>query len=230
MSTARLLAAVRQLDLATAKRLLTANPSLIVATDRRGFSLLHLACSVSPGASQLPDSAPMRMADYLLRRGLDLEAAVGPDRCTPLFFAVQRARHPALVRMLIDRGASPRNAPGHGLFAAAWWGDRPIIRLLLRAGADIDVVVGMTPFLGSWCWRRFDGAKALAERGANVNFQDPKTGRTALHYGIQRGFDPALIGWLVKRGASADVADRSGVTPGELASRKRDKAWLAALS
>jgi hypothetical protein len=131
-----------------------------------------------------------------------------------------------LVRALISRGAKPANAPGGGLFAAAWWGDRDIIKLLLNAGATIDIVVGVTPFLASWCWRRFEGAKALAELGANVNYQDPKKGKTALQYGIEKEFAPADLTWLVRHGASPDLKDHDGATARSRVSRKRDRKWL----
>ena len=86
----------------------------------------------------------------------------------------------------------------------------------------------MTPFLACWGWKRFKAAKALALKGANVNVQD-KRGRTALHIGIEKEFDPALLKWLVKHGASPDIADREGVTARLKASRKRNKKFLAAL-
>ncbi|MGQ0737145.1 MAG: ankyrin repeat domain-containing protein, partial [Acidobacteriota bacterium] len=89
--------------------------------------------------------------------------------------------------------------------------------------------VGVTPFLACWCWRKHKAAKFLAVRGANVNYQDSK-GKTALHYGVEKKFDPALLQWLVAHGASPDVEDRDGVTARVRASRKRRKAWLAALS
>jgi Ankyrin repeats (many copies) len=77
---------------------------------------------------------------------------------------------------------------------------------------------------------RFEGAKALAEYGANVNYQDPKNGKTALFYGVEKEFDPTLLKWLVKHGASPDIADHDGVSPRLKASRKRDKGFAEAIS
>ena len=74
----------------------------------------------------------------------------------------------------------------------------------------------------------FQAAKFLAVRGANVNFQDKK-GKTALHHGIEKEFDPSLLKWLVEHGASPDILDHDGVSPRRKASRKRDKQYLAAL-
>ena len=90
------------------------------------------------------------------------------------------------------------------------------------------MVVGVTPFLACWGWKRFKAAKTLALKGANVNVQD-KRGRTALHIGIEKEFDPALLKWLVEHGASPDIPDREGITARLKASRKRNKKFLAAL-
>jgi ankyrin repeat protein len=87
----------------------------------------------------------------------------------------------------------------------------------------------MTPFLACWCWKQFDAAKFLASKGANVNYQDQK-GKTALHHGVEKEFDPALLTWLVAHGASPDIKDRDGVSPRLKASRKRNKKFFAALA
>jgi hypothetical protein len=72
-------------------------------------------------------------------------------------------------------------------------------------------------------------ARFLAKRGADVNFVDPKSGRTALRYGVEKEFDPAQLAWLVDHGASPDIKDKSGVSARDRASRKRNKWWLDAL-
>ncbi len=95
--------------------------------------------------------------------------------------------------------------------------------------APIDVEVGVTPFMACWCWRRHDAAKFLALKGADVNYQDLRNGKTALHYGVEREFDPSVLKWLVQHGASPDIKDHEGVTARQKASRKRDKRFIAAL-
>jgi ankyrin repeat protein len=69
----------------------------------------------------------------------------------------------------------------------------------------------------------------LVKKGADVNFQD-STGKTALHYGVRKDFNPALLKGLVRSGASPDIEDGQGVSARLLASRKRDKRFLEALS
>ena len=226
MSKTRVLEAVRQLDLKTTRALLTANPGLREVTDRKGRNLLHLACSASWSDLNVPESAPVHMIKFLLDQGIDIESTAPDPTCEgmpPVFFAVARARNPTLVKLLLKRGAKPT-----GLFAAGWYEDIPMLDLLIKAGATIDEVVGVTPFLACWCWRKFGAAKFLAKKGANVDYQDPKNGKTALHYGLEKDFDPELLGWLVTHGASADVADHSGNTARQLASRKRDERYAAA--
>src|SRR5262249_355865 len=143
----------------------------------------------------MTQSAQARFVDFLLDRAFAIDAPVGRDKCTALFFAVARARNPVLVKLLLDRGARVASAPGDGLFAAGWWADTARRDLLIRGGGRVDTIVGVTPFLASWCWKKFEAAKFLALKGADVNFQDRK-GRTALHHGVDKEFDPALLTWL----------------------------------
>ena len=229
MSKASLLEAVQRLDLGSARDLLRASPSLITTEDRQGRNLLQLACCVSTSKLHVSRSAQTRVVNFLLDQGFEIDAPVGRDRCTALFFAVARARNPLLVTLLLDRGAKVQLAPGGGLFAAGWWDDTENLELLLRAGASIDVEVGVTPFLACWCWKKLNAAKLLAENGANVNYRDAK-GWTALRHGVEKQFDPVLLKWLVTHGASPDIVDCDGISARTKAARKRDKRLLAALS
>jgi len=170
----------------------------------------------------------VRLAALLLDRGIAIDEPYGRDRCTALFEAVARARNIDLVTFLLGRGADVHAAPGGGLFAASWWQDLDILDVLIDAGADTEVVVGVTPFFAAFASGRFEAAKRLVERGADVNAQDAK-GRTALHVAIEKDFDPALLTWLVAHGASADIEDRDGVSARLRASRKRNRRYLAAL-
>lgn len=228
MSKSRIIERVKALDLPSLKVLLDAKPVLLHVTDREGRNLLHLACSVPP-AKNGPAADATRVVDFLLDRGLAIDTPVGRDSCPALFFAVARARNRALVKLLLRRGAKVTAAPGGGLYAAGWWEDLGVLRLLIDAGAPIDTPNEMTPFLACWCWRKFEAAKFLAARGADVNHQDAK-GKTALHYGVEKEFEPALLKWLVKHGASADIQDHDGVSPRSRASRKRDKRFISALA
>lgn len=192
MSKAKLFDAVQRLDVAAARTILDAKPQLRDARDRGDRNPLHIACSVAAGD-------PRPMARLLLDRGIDIEAVSGKDRCPALFFAVARARNAALVKLLLSRGAKVANAPGGGLFAAGWYDDVHILKILIRAGADVHATAGITAFLACWHWKKFAAAKYLASQGADVNFRDPRTGETAYDYGTRKKYEPAVLRWLTAR-------------------------------
>jgi uncharacterized protein len=225
MSKTRVIEAVKALDLTETKRILAAKPELLKVWNDQGRNLLHLACSADCKKLGKQESAARRMVEYLLDSGLDIEqeGGSGRDLCKPIWFATARGRNATVVKFLLKRGAEAT-----GLYAAGWWEDTDILELLIDGGADIEVVVGVTPFLACWGWKRFKAAKVLVLKGANVNVQDER-GRTALHIGLEKEFDPALLRWLVKHGASPDIPDRQGITARVKASRKRNKKFLAAL-
>jgi uncharacterized protein len=225
MSKTRLIEAVKKLDLDETRRILEAKPELLKVWNDQGRNLLHLACGANPKKLGKPESAGVRLVAHLIDAGLDIEEEGGSssDLCKPIWFATAHGRNAAVVKLLLKRGAQPT-----GLYAAGWWDDVHILKLLIDAGADKEVVVGVTPFLACWGWKRFKAAKVLALKGANVNVRD-KRGRTALHIGVEKEFDPALLRWLVKHGASPDIPDREGITARVKASRKRNKRFLDAL-
>jgi hypothetical protein len=231
-SKAAIIESAKALDLEGALAMLRVKPALLEVTDRSGMNLLHLAAAVQPAKLEVAEAAPIPFIDFLLAQGMPIDAQIpaGSGKgCTALFFSVGRGRNLTLARHLIRRGADPRKAPGGGLFAAGWYEDLKILDLLIDHGADTEVVVGVTPFLACWAWRRFEAAKHLAIRGANVNFREPKKGTTALLLGVDKEFDPALLAWLVKHGADPDIEDNTGVNARTRAARKRDKRWLRAL-
>ena len=147
--------------------------------DRHGFNLLHLACCVRCADLGISESHSATMVSLLLDYGLDVESKLpAQDRCTAVFFAVARARNATLIKLLLKRGAKVQNALGGGLFALAWYDDVGNLDLLVKACAKVDVVVGMTPFLAAWTWKKFRAARFLAKRGADVDSADPRSGRT----------------------------------------------------
>lgn len=227
MSRARILEAVRNLDLGATRELLQRDAALAGVKDRSGRNLLHLACSASCKNLGVSESSSARMVELLLGSGLDVESTLVTDGypCNSVWFAVARGRNATLVELLVKRGATPR-----GLFAAGWHDDIKMVNLLIGLGAAVDEQAeDETPFLHCWKNGRFRAARVLVKRGADVNFQD-STGKTALHYGVRKAFDPALLKGLVRSGASPDVEDGQGVSARLLASRKRDKRFLKALS
>ncbi|MCA9450404.1 MAG: ankyrin repeat domain-containing protein, partial [Candidatus Omnitrophica bacterium] len=134
----------------------------------------------------------------------------------PLHTAV-RLGHAEDVRRLIEEGADPA-ALDEDAFAplhfAAWKGEVEIARILIDAGAQIDVhrrPYGETPLLLAIHHERIDMVKYLLERGADcraTNFLD----QSPLSFAAQVGNVEALS-LLLESGAEVDQAMEDGRTP-----------------
>jgi len=230
MSKARLLEAVRRLDVGTVRELLLEKPDLRDVKDPQGRNLLHLACAANCDAAGAPKSRGVRMVELLLDQGFDPRPLfVTPTGKTlpsvnAVWFAATWGKNRDVMKLLVKRGAKPL-----GLFAAAYQEDIGTLKLLLKLGANIDEQAeDETPLLHAVKWRRCKSAEFLLKAGADVNFTDKK-GRTALHIALDRDYDPSFVRLLVKHGASRQSTDAAGVSAELKASRKRNKAYAAAL-
>ncbi len=121
-------------------RILAREPDLVHAYSNDGYQPLGLACFFGR----------MDVVEYLIGAGARLNSpSKKPMNVTPLHSAAA-AGHAAIVKLLLDHGASP-NVRGQGgftpLHAAAQNGDVELIRLLLLNGADAEVKTdeGKTP-------------------------------------------------------------------------------------
>ncbi len=213
---------VRALDAASVRAALDESPDLLAHRDERGRSWLHLCCSVDVSARPRRDvDASIAIADDLLARGLDPSEPAfteGTWHATPVWYAIGRGGNVRLAAHLLAHGADP----DHSLWAAAFRDDLDAIDLLLDHGADLEAVAeGETPFLGAIKSSHFAAAWHLAERGADVDFQDA-TGMTALHYMLKKGSDTAHFVALAAFGPRLDIPDATGRTAADLLARKRD--------
>lgn len=126
------------------------------------------------------------------------------------YVAERITRDPALVR--------ERYAGRTLLHEASSQGNRTMVELLLRLGADPDARDGggHTPLycLANEC-RTAEGAgvvRALTQSGADVNASDGVKRCTALHMAARRG-SPEIAGALLDCGADIDARDSLGETP-----------------
>ena len=172
----------------------------------------------------------------LLDAGANVNAVrVYPDgfvSSTALNTAV-RAGQPAMVRLLLARGAPANSRDGSGnnpafqetaLQLAAGRGFGEIVQILLDAGADVNArggADGSTALMDAAARGNSAAARLLLDRGADVNAHAARTeviydypynpGANALIYAAGNGHD-ALIALLLDRGAAVNDRDRCGLT------------------
>jgi ankyrin repeat protein len=120
----------------------------------------------------------------------------------------------AIARLLIDNGA-PVNPTKHRgsapLEQAAWSRRRGIMRMLLKAGADVEVKDGNGfSYLPRFGYFNTAVSKILLEAGANPNAMDGQ-GQTALMGAAGYGYEDA-VELLIKYRAEVNLKDRAGRT------------------
>jgi uncharacterized protein len=193
-SKSSLFAAARRWDAAAVKAILAAAPALAEAAQPDGRRAIHLACAVPPGAKGLGEANGLRTAAAFLDAGADLEAPVprlaeGDFRATPLWFAAARGENLPLVRALLKRGADPTPC----LWAAVWRDDAPMLRALLAAKPRLDVVAeGESPLFYAARLQRLRTLALLIDAGADPGVRDAR-GRDAVAIARARRLPPAIV-------------------------------------
>lgn len=197
-------------DTKKAKRLLSADPKLVKATDSYKWSALHWA--VAAGTTEA--------VKLLLDGGSEINA---PDAWggRPLELAVGRGKL-SIVKLLLSRGADMKSRKGDrftGLHRATSAGRTEIVRLLLDSGADPDIrwPYGRETSLhvATRCGHR-EIAALLIAKGANVNAKAYSAERTPLHVAAQRD-KPEIAALLLANGADPNAKDKRGRTPWDFA-------------
>jgi ankyrin repeat protein len=107
---------------------------------------------------------------------------------TPLMYAVLYSR-PAIVELLLDRGASLRPANTFGATALMWAAPRtPIVRLLLARGADVNAkaIDGTTALVAAARVDNVEAAQAMIAAGADTTSPEVRTNLLTAAY-LSRG-------------------------------------------
>jgi uncharacterized protein len=113
--------------------------------------------------------------------------------------------------------ASSKDSGGTSLIQwCAYYGDVSAIKFLLGKGESLealgnDLGLNGAAFHGHWQLCQF-----LLERGAEVNFADPRTGETPLHSALSstRAGQHLVVKVLVAKGADVNRATKPGVETG----------------
>jgi ankyrin repeat protein len=187
--------AVKLWDVPAVEALLGVSPTLAQATDSKGRTALHLACSVKPSNRAIGEPDGLRTVAALLKAGAGLEAEAPMDedegdfRATPLWYAVARGENLPLVQFLLRLGADP----SYSLWAVVWRDDDVVCHELLKNRPRLDLRAhGETPIFYAARLKRLKTLDLLIEAGANPAIVDDK-GRDALDIARARRLPKNLI-------------------------------------
>ncbi len=178
------------------KRLLVDQPALAEARGPGGITLLHRATSRS-------------MAEFLLSRGIDVDARDGSGQ-TPLHVAVS-SRLPAVTEFHIEHGADVNAKDRSGSTPLTFARTAELAKLLIEGRADVN---GGNALHAAAFYGADDVAPLLLNSGADIETVDAN-GETPLHRAAFRGH-LGMVELLLESGARAGAQDGGGRTPGDL--------------
>ena len=147
---------------------------------------------------------------------------------TPLMYAVLYSR-PAIVELLLDRGAAVSAANMFGSTALMWAASRtPIVRLLLSCGADVNAKAsdGTTALVVAARVGNVEAMQAMVAAGADMKAPTTRTGLLTAVYMFQRpGVREYLASQQVRIESTADL--RGGVLARQSANQQVFEELLA---
>ncbi len=206
---------------------LTIDPTLKLAP-LDVFPLEYVAYSQFFRAAPAAYESLLECARDLLDRGADPNCyrTFEGARLPVLYGAAGESGHVGIVRLLLERGASPND--GESIYHAAEHDFEDVLSVLVEFGADIsrcDPQWGNTPlyFLSSYRpsyaggEAAFRGMRWLLEHGADPNVASGEWKETPLHYACRRGQGWQVIVELLEHGADPWSRDKDGRTPYEVA-------------
>lgn len=181
---AALFGAALSWDAAAVEELLKEAPELIKARDPRARSALHICARRKWDGKPATARASIATARALIAGGEDINVVQPiPDDgeifpATALWHAAAWGRNMPLVKHLLKAGADP----DHCLFAMVWANDVPMARALLKAGSGTELRGhGETPLIYAARLAREPVLFELVRFGADIHARDVK-GKTALDY------------------------------------------------
>ena len=203
-----LMDAIKAKDLNAARQALAADPASARATSPEGTSMVCLgvyygqpaiaeAIAAVKGDLDIFEAAAMGLVPRLTSL-LDAEPglvnAVAADGFYPLGLTAY-FKHPAAVRLLLDRGANPNQAAANtakvtALHAAVSSNQAQIVEWLLDAGADVNArqQIDYTPLMGAAANARTAIMDMLLARGADPSLKTTD-GKTAADLAREHGHD-----------------------------------------
>ncbi|XP_074836720.1 B-cell lymphoma 3 protein [Carettochelys insculpta] len=196
---------------------LAADIAAATKQDEDGDTALHIA--VAQG--NLP--VAQRLVSLFLQGQRDLDI-YNNLRQTPLHLAVITTQ-PALVKLLLSRGASPMALDRHGqtsVHLACEHGSPQCLRELLEGGSDRPDLEarnyeGLTALHVAVATSSQDTVLQLLEQGADIDAVDIKSGRSPLLHAVENN-SLDMVELLIQNGASVNAQSYAGCTALHVAS------------
>ncbi|WP_421875475.1 ankyrin repeat domain-containing protein [Marinoscillum sp.] len=142
--------------------------------------------------------------------------------CSPIFGQSDqlekaiKAGDVAELKALLASGADPnaKNANGDPIVGtASIWPE--LLRPFIEAGANINEPgkSKYPPLLSAVTMSSAESVRMLIEAGADVNYTQPSTGMSILHFATWRSNCAECVDLLIKAGADVNSKDKNGETP-----------------
>ena len=208
-------------DVATVKKLLQEDPTLVSVRDAKNLTPLHIAASRGQSA----------VAQLLIDHGADVQSD-DDGEWSPLVFAAYRG-HADVAKVLIENGAGVTSEDGNPIHYAGQRKHKVICRLLVEHGAidgllDSDDSDVLQVFRAAYSYDSETIKEILVRRPELVDFKD-RDGRTALHEACTNG-DTKSVRELLKSGADVTIRDANGQTAADRAAAHKQHAVTKLLS
>ncbi len=185
-----------------------------------GDALTYLCLSkylrLDPGRSD----AFLRTATALLDAGADpcsgfWTTGQHPEFETALYGAAGVAHHPAMTRLLLERGADPND--GEAVYHSPETHDNAAMQLLVETGKLTAESLSLM-LIRKHDWHDYEGVRYLLESGADPNYQRQR-GWLAIHHAIARDNALEIIDLLLDHGADPTLL-KDGASAVALAARR----------
>lgn len=167
----------------------------------------------------LIEAAEWNLSDVvqlLLDRGVNVNEK--NDYGETALIVAAKSRSLDVMRLLLDRGADPNIKGGDdensAILEASYYGDTPMIQLLLEKGARVDDTndAGYTPLINLAERGNVEAVRLLLDRGADVNHQtEEPSSNTALAVASFAGH-LEVVRLLLDRGANTELRTEEGWT------------------
>jgi ankyrin repeat protein len=185
-----------------------------------GDALNYLCLSKYLRLDPTRSDAFLRAAAALLDAGADPNTGFWttgrfPERETALYGAAGVAHHAALTRLLVERGADPRDE--EAVYHSPEGEDLGAMKVLVESGKLTEDDLALM-LIRKHDWHDLEGVKYLLSLGIDLN-RTRERGTRALHHAIARDNDLRVIELLLDHGADPMVVDE-GLSAAARAARR----------